>query len=186
MANTINLIPVKTKEEVKKQVTKYRGDLITAVFILGVVILAVITVFINALLQFDITALDGVLGKATSTLSTYRGIAQGYYTVDQKIVQMRTISHGRLNPDEVLTYIAGILPANASLSNFTFSDNNQFIVTISSNDYIAVAKFLVTLENTDLRLKSTEIKQITFDHTQNIENFTISGTYVPNATTTSL
>jgi hypothetical protein len=180
MSNTINLLPVQTKDQIKQEVGKFKFDFLTSVVIMVIVVVGVVLMFVQAFLQFNITNINNNITTATNTLNSYKSLDEGYYLVDTKVQQLKVINNYKVDPTTVIDYLSNLVPSGSNISNFTLSQNNQFTLTISNTDYIAVAKFLVVLEEPNLDVKGTEIQSIDYDTTQNIYNFIISGDYVKN------
>ena len=180
MVNTINLLPIRSKDQIKKEIKKFKYDLITAVGIMAVVIIGVFIMFINSVLQFSVNSLTNKIKSATVTLNTYKPIAAQYYTVAKKVDQVKIIKSNRTNPNDVIYYLQSLMPTGSSLANFRFDASNAFTVSISSTNYIDIAKLLIRLEDRKLRLRNTEITAITYDHVLNSVQFVITGSYQKN------
>lgn len=180
MSNTINLLPLKTKDQIKQEIIKFKYDLYTALFILVAVVIGVILMFIQAVLQFNISQVNNYTHTAMTTLSTYKSLAQGYVAVDKKYRQVKAIQVYTLSPTTVIDYITGLLPAGATLSNFSENPDGTFTVTIASTDYLSIAKLLVEFENKEVHIQSPVIKEINYEKSENIFNFIITGSYIKN------
>jgi|SRR5579872_1260238 len=180
MSNTINLLPVRTKDQIRQELTKFRYDLVTAIIIMGFVVVGVILLFVNALLDYNINNIQSYISIATNTLQSYNKLALNYYTIDKKINQVKIIQATEINPTDVINYISNLAPAGSSLSDFSLNSTETFTVTISSSNYLDIAKLLVELGNPKLKLKQTEIREIDYSKSQNILNFIISGVYSKN------
>lgn len=177
MANTINLLPVKTGEQIKTDLKKFKYDVYAALLILFTVTFAVIFLVVNAYMEYVVNTASSTLNSESKHLESYRPLAGQYYILNEKYTQAVSISSSKVDPDDIITYIQTLVPSSATLSDFSVTDKRSFTVTISSGNYLDVAKFLFALENPNLKLQGTEIKDIQLDHTQNIVNFVITGTY---------
>lgn len=178
--NSINLLPVRSKDEIRKDLSKFKYDLLTMIIVMGVVIVGVILLFIQALFQYNITNIENYITTAKSTLSTYQKLGADYYVVERKVQEAQLINSGKVNPSDVIAYITSLIPSGATLSNFSLVQKTGVTVTVTSGSSIDVAKFLVAMEDPRIRLKDTEIREIDYSQEQNVYNFIISGTYVSN------
>jgi len=181
MNNTINLLPSKSKEQIKKDSKKFTYDFVTAVIILIVVFTGIATILINSVLTYNASQQTSYVKEATSTLDSYRTLAAQYASISERVQRVHAVQADRLNPTDVLQYIVSIVPGDMTLSNFSLDTADDYQVTISSPNYISVAKLLVTLENPSLRLNQTELNQITYNSNTNVFDFQVSGVYVPPA-----
>ncbi len=181
MSNTINLLPVRTKDQIKTEFRKFKYDFITSIVILGVVLLGIFLMFIHAFLEYNLNQLNSNITKQMNVLKTYQNFIHGYQIIDEKAQQVKLINKNKVDPADVINYMYTLIPSGSTLSNFALDEQHNFTVTIASSNYIDIARFLVILENPQIRLTQTEIKGISFSKSQNIYNFVISGTYVkPN------
>ena len=180
MSNTINLLPVRTRDQIRNEVKKFHYDFVTALVFMGFVVGGIILIFVNAFFTYSINSVNSNISTAKETLGTYKNLALGYTVVDRKVKQANFINLNKINPSDVIDYINSLLPGGSIVSNIGISSDGSFSMDVQNSNYVSVAKFLLTLENPKLKLKNTEIKSINFDHTQNIIMFQIIGSYIKN------
>ena len=182
MTNTINLVPTKSKEAIKKAQKKFRYDIYTAIVVLSIVGVGVILFVVNTFYNIRVASSESAKKEGYNALTKFKPLIDKYETVDVKASQIKILREEGLSPVVAYTYLKNGAPSDFVFSNYALDTNNRFSATVTATNYINIAGFLNKLGSNSLeQITNTNLTSIVFQHAANTITFVITGTYEPKS-----
>ncbi len=175
MANTINLVPVPTREQVIKEVKKFKVDFYSALILLAFVAVAGVLLVVDSIYSVIVNSDKNVISNLKVELSNYSVIAGGMYVAKEKSSFISNIQNNAFNPINFFNFFNQSLPTGAYLQNVDLNGRN-FSMYIYSPNITTLSIYIDTLyKNTNI--SGLTVSSLVYSQNSNQAGYSISGIY---------
>lgn len=179
MKSNINLLPKKTKEEVKGEKLAFKLDFISAVVLIIVEIFSFSYLLYSEGLNTKVVSARTEYHKNLSNLKKFAGTENLINNINQRYGDILLLKKSFINPLDIVNELNKQIPSNTSISDINYTYGGQVSFQCSTQSVLDAAHFLYIFSNYNPNNKyfsNTQISGLNIINTGPNESVTFSVT----------
>ena len=138
----INLVPKKSKQEVKKEKKKFSFSVSSIISLIVLVVLSLGVVFFNIVSKQQLTSAKKEQYKKETYLQSYSDKFLSNEEILERVDLYRRVQRGVFSPREVVEYVMNIVERESTveITSFNLTDSLEFEMSGNTSELEAVAK----------------------------------------------
>ncbi len=136
----INLIPQKTKEEVKDEVKKSKINVSGVLFVLLVVSVSLIVLGLNLYARLDYNSKNQKLANSKSDIIALQSTEKMQKTLNRKLSTYEAVKEGDFSADRVLRYLLDVSSDLSNVNSLYVDEGLNFQMEGTASSYSNVAR----------------------------------------------
>ena len=167
MKNGINLLPQKTKKDLKQEKMTFGLDIIATIAIIIVELFTFSFILYSNGLHSKLIDAKSEYSKNISNLHKFSNVENLINNINQRYSYISTINRTFPNPINIISLLNKLVPSNISISNINYSSTGQLNFTCNASNVLDAAQFMYDFANynpnnkyfTNTQIQSLSINQ---------------------------
>lgn len=178
---SINLIPQKSEEEIKKEESRSTLGVYTALLPMFAALTWLILVYVNSVHQSEIDSLDQDITDRQQTIDSYATVRQEHTELVKKVEVITNVVQKDFEPNQFFRdledSIESTQDAQSGITSYERDGSGMFTINAKAGSYLDLAKIIVVFENHTV-FANAVVDKISLDETDNTVNFELTFEYL--------
>ncbi len=160
MKNEINLLPQKTRDDVKRERTTFYVDLVSAIVLIVVELSSFVLILLSQGLQKKVDAAKVSYQKNQVTINSFSKVNNLINNINYRYSNIVAIQKTFYNPIDVFHKLKLVTPSNISIYDINYDYNGNISYYAQAPDVLSVAKYMFIMTENNSQNKYFNNTQI--------------------------